>query len=783
MGDYIKPVQAFKKMEAASLLRQTVYICGATGYGKTELILRFLKNQPYIYIPCQQNYCDLSPITEDCEEIVVIDNINAIEDEELRGAIAALFGRKKLRLILAGRSRMPSWLFDSFMKHSVMVITEDELALSADDIDRYMRSEGIILTEDDIGLLHKWTEGNLIGIKYAAQMLSEGETVDRELYEKNLAMVQRFYEETIVSAMSSELVDFLMKVSIVDDFTEQLAVMLTGNPAVCGVIERAMDVGSFINKKNDVFVIRFQFRGALRSKAVKEFPPSELKAFALLAGGYYEANGEDNKALALYIKYGETGRIRELLLKNARKCPESGYFMEMRRYYLMLSDEDIAGSVYLMSTMSMLYSMLMDFDRSEYWYNRLKEYSKTSHGTKQREALGRLAFPDVSLPGRGSLNILEIITSCYRLLRDRSIAMPEFSVTSNQPSLMNGGKDFCDWSKRDREIAATAGKPVSAFLGRYGKGLVNAALAESFFEKGGDPYEVISLVSKAKLEAEAGGKQELCFAANAVLIRQHIISGNPDAAKSVLESFERVAKRENLRRIFPAIGAMRCRIALLEGDMTAVERWLVDAPDENEAFIALERYLYMTKIRCYMALGEYARAYSLIESMRYYAEKCDRKFINMELSLLAPIIRYREGSEWKSEFVGALKRICEYRFIPIITREAAAIYPLLEESRTLCIAEKKIDAKWFDAVYEACEKMARRYPLYLKSDKAVSTNISPIDVRILSCLAEGLSVTKTASRLGINYETLRSRIKEIYRKLDAKNKTEAVMLAQKMNII
>ena len=68
---------------------------------------------------------------------------------------------------------------------------------------------------------------------------------------------------------------------------------------------------------------------------------------------------------------------------------------------------------------------------------------------------------------------------------------------------MNGGKDFCEWSKHDREIALSAGKIVCAFLGQYGKGLVNAALAESFFEKGGDPYEVISLVSKAKLEAAA----------------------------------------------------------------------------------------------------------------------------------------------------------------------------------------------------------------------------------------------------------------------------------------
>ena len=144
--------------------------------------------------------------------------------------------------------------------------------------------------------------------------------------------------------------------------------------------------------------------------------------------------------------------------------------------------------------------------------------------------------------------------------------MPEFSVTSNQPSLMNGGKDFCDWSKHDREIAATAGKLVSAFLGRYGKGLVSAALAESFFEKGGDPYEVISLVSKSKLAAETGGKLGLCFAANALLIRQHIMSGNPDAAKSLLDSFEKAVKREGVNRILPTIEALRCRIALMEGE-------------------------------------------------------------------------------------------------------------------------------------------------------------------------------------------------------------------------
>ena len=783
MSEYIKPTQAFKKLDAAKLLRQSVYIYGATCYGKTELIRQYFKNQQYIYIPCRLNSCDLSLIPEDCAETVVIDNVNAIEDEELRSEIVSLFGRKKLWLIIAGRSKMPSWLFDTFIKGDMILISEEDLALTVEGIDRYMRSEGIILSEDELCYLRKCCEGNLIGVKYTARRLLAGDRIGKELYEKNLATIERYFEENILSAMNTVLVDFLMKVSIVDEFSEQLAVMITGNPAAYSLIERALDTGNFIDRKDGLYTIRPPFRQALQNKAAKEFPQNELKNFALLAGGYYEAHDEDNKALELYVQYNESGRIRELLLRNARKCPEAGYFIEMRKYYLALSDEDISGSVYLMSAMSLLYSMLMDFDKSEYWYGRLKEYRDGAKGSEHREATRQLAYLDISLPGRGSKSILELIKSCYTLLKDRSIPMPEFSVTSNQPSLMNGGKDFCEWSKHDREIASTAGKLICTFLGKYGKGLVNAALAESFFEKGGDPYEIISLVSKAKLEAETGGKLELCFAANAVLMRQHIVSGNPDAAKSLLDSFEKTAKREKMTRILPTIEAFRCRIALMEGDTAAVEDWLKTAPDEDEAFIAMERYRYLTKIRCYLSKNEFARAYSLIESLRYYAEKCDRKFIGMELSLLTAIIKFRCGSEWQEEFVRALEIICEYSFVPIISREGAAVFPLLTECRELCAADAKIDTKWFDTVYEATGKVARRYPLYLKTDKASAADISPIDVRILSCLAEGLSAQKSAERLGMNFETLRSRIKEIYRRLGAKNKTETVMIAREMKLI
>ena len=95
--------------------------------------------------------------------------------------------------------------------------------------------------------------------------------------------------------------------------------------------------------------------------------------------------GEDDKALDLYAKYSESDRIRELLIRNSRKNPESGYYIEMRRYYFMLSEADILSNVYLMSAMSMLYSMMLDFDKSEYWYKKLTEYRDNAKGSGRRE--------------------------------------------------------------------------------------------------------------------------------------------------------------------------------------------------------------------------------------------------------------------------------------------------------------------------------------------------------------------------------------------------------------
>ena len=66
------------------------------------------------------------------------------------------------------------------------------------------------------------------------------------------------------------------------------------------------------------------------------------------------------------------------------------------------------------------------------------------------------------------------------------MALPSFSVTSALPSIMNGGKDFSEWSKKDDLLYKTLRLPVEAVLGRDSVCLADCAIAESKFEKGED---------------------------------------------------------------------------------------------------------------------------------------------------------------------------------------------------------------------------------------------------------------------------------------------------------
>ena len=281
---------------------------------------------------------------------------------------------------------------------------------------------------------------------------------------------------------------------------------------------------------------------------------------------------------------------------------------------------------------------------------------------------------------------------------------------------MNGGKDFCEWSKIDRQLAASIGKLIPVVFGKYGRGMVELALAESFFEKGEDDYEVLRLVSTGLLQADSGGKPEQSFVGNAILARLRLFSGEAKEAVELMQNFKRKVQKEAgiHGRILINTDAFLCRLFLYQGEMAGVDEWMNLAPDEQDDFFTMERYRYLTKIRVYMSYGSYEKAMFLLEKISYYAEKMQRTYIKIEVLILRAILLYRmERENWKEALEEGYTMAEEYHFVRLLSREGAALLPLLNEAK---LPVKK--QEFYDSVLAETEKMSRLYPSYLKKNSS-----------------------------------------------------------------
>jgi len=796
---YIAPEAALKKLRVAKGLGQAVYIYGATGYGKTELVRQYLSRRRYHYISCAEDAAGLMETAETAQEaashssgkekeaqprtVMVVDDMHLLKNAEGRKAVLSLAGRQDVWFILICRSPIPAWLMPLYIKGGFLVITEDDLRLGEKEIAAYMDSQGLTATEEEVAFVAVRSQGNAYTVRHTALKMLEGMRPGPEMAEEIVEAFAAYLESHVMVQWDSDLLEFLMQISVTDEFTLPLAEMVTGNRHAPELLERAVETGNFLSCRDGTYRLRPQLIRALRRRAAKEYSPQERADHAYNAGLYYEMQGQIVPALAMFEQCGKKERIRELLIRNARLNPGNGHYFELRRYYLQMEERELEESPVLMAGMSMLYSLMMQEKESEYWYRKLEKFASTAKGGQKREAVSRLAYLDIALPHRGSADMIDIMKRMPALIFDRGMSLPEFSVTSNYPSTMNGGKDFCHWSREDRKLAATIGKLVERVLGRYGKGLVKAALGESFYEKGEDAYEVLTLLARAKMEAEGGGMIEIAFAAVGLQVRLDTLQGEIQTAAEVLASFEKGVRGQGAVQLLPNIGALRCRLALYQGDKEAVSAWMAQAPDEDREFCVMERYRYLTKVRCYLSIGEYLKAQALLEKLRYYTEKCRRTYVRMEVCLLSAIAKYRTGGAWKEEFLSALKEACGYRFIRFISEEGAAAQELFVAAGKSFLEKEIPDKEWLSRLMGETGKVAVRYPVYLKGQLAKAPDFCEAALSVLRLQAEGKSVGKIAQELSMKEATVKYHAKENYRKLGVSGKADAVLAARNLGIL
>ena len=804
-GYYIKPKKAWRLLRTADDENVTSYIYGVSGSGKTTLVTRYLGTRKYILLDAGGIRPDELMIESgNSRKIVVIDNLHELswgDVDTVRDQIIDLIKREDIWVILIGRCPIPPWLSAVRFQEGFYVVDSKLLMFSLDDIRKYAEYAGFDMTESQLQRMLYETTGLPLGVEmcnskyremsYTCQMT---DTMYDDFSRRVVEDMCNYLEYHVYDNWDVEMQEFLMEISVVDEFTTRQAEMITGRSDSELLTERAKWLGNFMTSRidkdgNTQYQLQYHMRVSMCRRLMRKYEKERIRGLYENAGLFYRLNGDIRKALEMYEKAGVTERIVSILVDNARRAANSGYYYDLKKYYLELPENVIEKSPELMCGMSMLQSLLLSPDESERWYDRLKLYAEENQGSARKNAKGLLLYLDIGLPHRGSVDVLKMIKSAYTMIFNKEIRMPEWSVTSNLPSMMNGGKDFCEWSKKDRELASKVGKIVEFVLGRYGKGLVNLALAESFLEKSGDNYEVATLAAKGRMQAEAGGKLEQCFVADGIQAWLHLQNGKPQEALEVLNGIAGKAEKEGGQNLLPNIHAFETRCSLYRGDRAHVTEWMESAPDENVEFRIYDRFIYLTKVRVYLQSGRNEQAYALLTKLRYYAEMMSRTYIGIECDVLMAIALHRlKNDDWKDMMCHAMDTAMEYSFTRVISREGAAVNPLINSCGWKAEKEGADDREmatrktYFRQLQKETESMTRFYPGYMKAG-VDDVQLSETATAILKLQAEGLSRQKIADRLNMTEANVKYHLNQVYRKLGVTDKAGAVREASNRGLI
>ena len=763
-----------------------LYVTAQIGWGKTTAVRWHFRTRRHTYASLWDDDV-LDKAEQDTTGLVILDDCHVLTDQpERRERLTALLRDfpNGSHMVMLSRAPLPDWLLPFQLVGLLTVIPASVFQMGTEDVANLAADMGICLSQEDVLRLHQESRGFPVAAKIICLKLAEGKPLTTETVSSSYSQMFAYFSRQLFDFWDTKIRRLLLSVSFFDSFTVELARILTGDSQTEQTLHHLLQISSFLDKDGKAYTIRYQpFRAYLRHKAETTWSRQERSALWSNAGMYYQLTGNLPAALECYAEDGNHAKVSELLIEHSRLHPGHGVYYQLRKYYRSLPEKEILNSPELMSGMSILCSLTFDVDGSEKWYDALKACADSlrRRAPNYREVRGMVHYLDIALPHRGSMNIKDILLLAADQLGAGNIRLPEFSVTSNLPSILRGGKDFSEWVPKDRLLYKTIRTPVEAVLGRLGVGLADIALAESRYEKGKDISDAFLSLASRRTDIERQGAPEMEFVLAALIARCQCDKGDLKQAVSDISAFRERVEELGQKQLLPNIDALLCRFDLLGRGEYAYKWFTEQAPDENDFFI-MERYRYLTKARCYLKRQDALTALTLLSRLLDYFTRYDRTLDKIETLILLAVCRYRmEAADWREHLAAAFKLAEAYGYVTVFAHEGAALLPLL---RDLTEPEDERQRQYLTRIQRAVQSYAAKYPDYLAfSGSAAVQSLTKKEMEVLRLIHYNKTNEEIREILNISENTLKTHIRKLFGKLGVSSRTEAKAAAERLHLL
>jgi len=758
--------------------QRILFFSAPCGFGKTSVAETLLAGRSVL----RRSGEDMLPIPEDKKwDILLVDDFQKAAEEDVQALCEYIRRSPDRRFVILSRGAPPGCMM-AFQYAGIMdVISSRELLFDGEDIQALFRMCDVPVTRSEVAGILKESIGYALGVVITVRLMAAGRPFGPELVKDAFQEVYRYFEAAIFMPLDLPIRRFLLELAPFETINLELAKMVSGDVRAGQLLDWIQKNSSMLLEEGGQLHFWPQYRGFLQWEMEKSFPDSKRKALLSRGGLYYELKEDYSRALECYRAGGDHGKVSEILIRNAELHPGMGHYGEMEKYYRSLPEGEILESPALMQGMSMLCALAVDYPGSERWYEELKRFAqkRDPQDAAAKQARSRLAWLDVALPQRGVEGLTETIPAIVRLMTSKEVSLPPFSVTSTLPSIMNGGKDFSPWSKKDDLLYNTIRVPVEKLLGADGVGLPDCALAESKFEKGEDISQRLLTVVSRMREIQQSGTPDIEFAACGLLVRNYIDQGRLENARRTLEIQRKQFEERRELRFLPNLDAMLCRIDLYAGDLDRADGWYRDkAPRDPVHLNVLKRYQYLTQAMVELADGDPEEALLTLAPLESYCAQCGRYIDGIHLDVLSALALYRKrDAQWKEHLSQAVETAERFRFIRTISVYGGAVLPLLTQ------LGGEGDESYRKRLLAHTRKQAAATPLFLQPRLSPNDELTATEKQILRLICADKSNAQIAQVMNIKLTTVKTHVSHILEKLDVSRRSEAKTAAIRLKLI
>ncbi|GHU64864.1 hypothetical protein AGMMS49983_11520 [Clostridia bacterium] len=722
--------------------------------------------------------------------IFVIDDFHNVTDADVRGFFNEVIEclPESVSLIIASRTEPALNLMPQLMKGRVSYITEDDLRFTKQETAAFLNGKGVSLSADSLAAVCEDTKGWAFAVNLIGKSL-EKYTNDFDARSAMKTNIHRMIEMDVFSAVSLRLQRFLVQLSLISQPSASLVHALANDEDLISELECA---SSFIRYDTYLHAYRIHhlFLDFLVGRQYMLTEDEKKETWRKAAEWCAESNLLID-AVSYYEKAGDYGEIIDLIqLRLPQQIPfKSAEFLKQ------VFEEAPSGAFDGVLIAHVIYlRILLSMSRVEEALGLADELVQKYKALPEDAANCRVLSSLYSALAIGHW-MMAPQTDNYDFAKYFEMEEYYYSKfpfgysgpTSSQTVFAYASMVGTERKGALEEYICAMKKSVphiSAVLKGCMMGLDTLALGEMYFFKA-DLKSAEIEIKNAFATAEQNHQHDIRNRALFYLLRIYMAQGKYDSAEWVIDRLEaQLEITEYLERqlTFDIVTAWYyMRINMPE----FVAPWLRDDFEEN-------------------ALGEYFMDFANLMKALLYYESSQYEVLHNFVKTHAGVGRALYGK------IGGklIEALCHYhlknRAAAFEAFEAAyelslsneLIMPFIErgkDMRTLTTAAKKsgscrIPDAWLDDIN-------RRSAIYAKHLNTVAASyrkannlddevrLSPLESKILTSLADGLSRSEIAVQHNLSINTIKTVINMIYLKLGATGAADAIRIAVERKLL